>query len=115
MMTGYGLMNGFIALLHTPLRTTSNYSATADLHTLQITAANIKSSSASNVFKSRFLVTDVNSENSSDPRTQVLPARFLYKTDCQLSTNNSQVGGHSTENIGPLFLCAYSLPRDGVA
>jgi hypothetical protein len=33
---GYGLVNEFIDRLHTPLRTTSYYSAIADLHTLQI-------------------------------------------------------------------------------
>jgi hypothetical protein len=35
-------MNGFIDYLYTPLGTTSNYSAIADLHTLQITAAPAK-------------------------------------------------------------------------
>jgi hypothetical protein len=39
---GYGLVNGFIDLLYTPLGTTSNYSATFNLHTLQITTAPAK-------------------------------------------------------------------------
>jgi hypothetical protein len=37
LQTGYGLVNGFIDHLCTPLRTTSNCSAIANLHTLQIT------------------------------------------------------------------------------
>jgi hypothetical protein len=37
-----GLVNGFIDHLYTPLGNTSNYSAIADLHTLQITTAPAK-------------------------------------------------------------------------
>jgi hypothetical protein len=33
----FGLANGFIDHLYTPLGTTSNYNAVADFHTLQIT------------------------------------------------------------------------------
>jgi hypothetical protein len=36
---GYGLVNGFIDNLYTPLGTTSNYSNIAHLHTFQITTA----------------------------------------------------------------------------
>jgi hypothetical protein len=36
---GMGLVNGFTDHLYTPLGTTSNYSAIANLHTLQITTA----------------------------------------------------------------------------
>jgi hypothetical protein len=36
---GYGLVNGFIDHLYTSLGTTSNYSATVNLHNSQITAA----------------------------------------------------------------------------
>jgi hypothetical protein len=39
---GYGLVNGFIDHLYTPLRTASNYSAIANRHTLQITTAPTK-------------------------------------------------------------------------
>jgi hypothetical protein len=55
------------------LGTTSNCNATANLNTLQITTANTKSSPARSVFNSRFLVTDVNSEDSSASSVQVLP------------------------------------------
>jgi hypothetical protein len=41
-MTMYGLVNGFIDHLCTPVGTTSNFSAIASLHTLQITAAPAK-------------------------------------------------------------------------
>jgi hypothetical protein len=51
--------------------TASNYSAIAYIHNLQITSANIKSS-ASSVFNSRFLVTGVNSGDSSASRAQML-------------------------------------------
>jgi hypothetical protein len=69
--TGFGLVNGFID--HTPLGTSSNYSAIADLHTLQITIPHIESSPACSVFNSRFLVKDINSGGSSASRAQVLP------------------------------------------
>jgi hypothetical protein len=52
----------FINHFITRLGTTSNYSAIASLHTLQITAENTKSSSACNIFTSRLLVTASNSE-----------------------------------------------------
>jgi hypothetical protein len=61
--------------LLTQLGTVSNYSATADLHTLQITAANTKFSAAHSVFNSRFLVTDFNNGDSSASRAQVFPVR----------------------------------------
>jgi hypothetical protein len=59
------------------LGTTSNYSSIADLHTLKITAANTKSSSANRVFNRRFLVKDVNSGDSSGSRAQALPVRRI--------------------------------------
>jgi hypothetical protein len=77
-------VNGFIDHLYTPLGTTSNHSAAANLHNSQITTA--KSSPACSVFNGRFLVTGVNSGDSSASRAQVLPSRFQYRTDCQLST-----------------------------
>jgi hypothetical protein len=61
---GYRRAVDWILDLVTRLGNTSNYSDIADHHTLQITAANTKSSSARSVFDSRFLVTDVNSANS---------------------------------------------------
>jgi hypothetical protein len=48
---------GFSDHLYTPLGTTSNYSSTANLHILQITAANTKSSPTCIVFNSRSLAT----------------------------------------------------------
>jgi hypothetical protein len=39
---GYGLVNRFIGHLYAPLRTTSNYSAIANLRTLQIATAPAK-------------------------------------------------------------------------
>jgi hypothetical protein len=74
-MEGYD----WILDLFTPHRITSNYSAIADLQTLQVTAANTKSSAASNVFNSRFLITDVNSRYSSASRALVLPVRRIFR------------------------------------
>jgi hypothetical protein len=65
----------WILHLLTPLGNTSNYSAIADLHTSEITAANTKSSPVRSVFNSRFLVTDVNSGDSSASGCQVLLVR----------------------------------------
>jgi hypothetical protein len=45
-----------------------------------------KSFPAHSVFNSSFLVTDVNSGDSSASRAQVLPSRFQYITACQVST-----------------------------
>jgi hypothetical protein len=50
-------VNGFIGHLYTPLGTTSNYSAIADLHILQITTALAKPFPARRIF-SRSLATD---------------------------------------------------------
>jgi hypothetical protein len=43
---GHGLVNGFTDHLNTPLGTTSNYSAIANLHISQITTAPAKHSSS---------------------------------------------------------------------
>jgi hypothetical protein len=54
---GFGLDIGFIDHLYTRLGTTSNYSATANLHNSQITSAPAKPFPACCVFTSRSLVT----------------------------------------------------------
>jgi hypothetical protein len=51
---GFGLANGFIDHLYTPLGTTSNYSAIVDFHTLQITSTR----EVFSVFTSHILATD---------------------------------------------------------
>jgi hypothetical protein len=58
--------------LLTQIGITSNHNAIAD-HTLQIAVANTKSSPARSVFNSHFLVTDINSGDSSAFRVQVFP------------------------------------------
>jgi hypothetical protein len=65
--------------LLTQLATTSNYSATAYPHTLQITAANTRSSAARSVLKSRFMATEVNSGDFSASHAQVLPVRRISR------------------------------------
>jgi hypothetical protein len=61
----FGLDIGFIAHLYTQLGTTGNYSATANLHNLQITTEPAKTFPACCVFTSRSLVTASNSRDSS--------------------------------------------------
>jgi hypothetical protein len=78
-------MNGFIDHLYTPLGTTSNYSATADLHTLQITTAPAKPFPACYVLTSRFLATTSNSGDSSASHAQVLLSQPPVQNSCQLS------------------------------
>jgi hypothetical protein len=87
--TGYGLVNGFTDHLYTPLRTTSNYSAIANLHTLQFTTAPVKSFKACCVFISRSVATDSNGWNSSASHAQVLSSQ----PPMQNSTLNWQLTG----------------------
>jgi hypothetical protein len=63
--------------LLTPLGTTSTCNAIADLHTFTARSVN-----------SRFLVTDVNSGNSTHHHAQLLLSRFQYRTACQISTDS---------------------------
>jgi hypothetical protein len=58
--------------LYTPLGTTSNYSATADLHTLHITTAPAKPFPACCALTSRSLATASNSGDSSASSAQIL-------------------------------------------
>jgi hypothetical protein len=63
-----GVWIGFIDHLYTPLGTTSNYSATANLHTLQITAARAKSSLSSvDVSWQRLLTTEIPGSHCNCP------------------------------------------------
>jgi hypothetical protein len=76
----FGLDTGFIDHLYTQRRTTSNYSAIANLHTLQITTAHAKSFPASCVFSSHSLATSYNSESSSAPALMsTLNDSFLHR------------------------------------
>jgi hypothetical protein len=84
-----GLDTGFIDHLYTRLGTTCNYSATANLHTLQNTVANTKSSPTCSVFNSRSLATASNNGDSSASRSQILLSQRLL----QSSTPNPQRTG----------------------
>jgi hypothetical protein len=68
-------VNGFIDHVYTRLGTTSNYSATANLHNSQIATAHSKPSPACCVFIRRSLVTAPNSGDSSVSRLQVLSSQ----------------------------------------
>jgi hypothetical protein len=93
----------FIDHLNTQLVTTSNYSAIANLHTLQITRAYAKSFPACNVFTGRFLLTASNSADSSVSALTPLPAGYRLTTDSVLQLTNSQAGGHLTPAPSLLF------------
>jgi hypothetical protein len=70
----------------------------ANLHTLQITAANTKSSPACNVFTSRSPATAYNSGDSSASCAH----RLQHRTTCQLST----------DFVAPVLFCI--TPRRGL-
>jgi hypothetical protein len=70
--------------LLTLLRTTSNYIATANLHTFQIIRSPAKPFSACCVLTGRFLATASNSGDSSTSRIQVLLSQPPMKGGCQL-------------------------------
>jgi hypothetical protein len=74
--------------LHTPLGTTSNYSAIANFHALQITTAPSKPFPACCVLTSLSLATASNSEGSSASRAQVLLSQPPVHNSCQLNYNN---------------------------
>jgi hypothetical protein len=74
-VTGFGLVNGFVDHLYTPLGITSSYNATANLHNSQITTAPAKPFPACCVFISRFLATASNSGDYSASRSQVLSSQ----------------------------------------
>jgi hypothetical protein len=67
---------------HSELQVITALSLVSTVHKL----LHAESSPACNIFKSHFLVTDVNSRDSSASRTLVVPSRFQYRTDYQLST-----------------------------
>jgi hypothetical protein len=60
---GFGLEIGLIDHFHTRHVNTLNYSAIADIHTLKITTAHVKSFQSA--FSSRFPVTDLNNGDLS--------------------------------------------------
>jgi hypothetical protein len=76
----------FIDHLYTPLGTTSNYSAIADLYTLQITTAPAKSSPVCGFSNSHSLATACNGGDSSASSAQVLLSQPPVMNSCQLST-----------------------------
>jgi hypothetical protein len=80
------MVNEFIDNLYTGLGTTSNYSATANLHYSQITTAPAKPFPACYVFTSRFLATASNSGDSSALRAQILSSQTPVQNS--LSTDN---------------------------
>jgi hypothetical protein len=117
-------VNGFINHLYTPLGTKSNYSAIANLHTLQITTAPVKP----------FFSLLCHSEDSSASRPKVHLSQPPMQNSCQLSTAtiapsplslpcraqltgrpnysaiSSQPPLQSSTNRPPQFLSLYNFP-----
>jgi hypothetical protein len=75
------LGTGFIGHFNTRLVKTLNYSAIADLHTLQITTAHAKSFPVCSVFTRRFPVTASNSGHSSTASIKPSLHRLPYNSD----------------------------------
>jgi hypothetical protein len=95
---GYGLVNGFIDHLHTPIGTTSNYSAITNLHTLQITTVPAKPFPVCCFITSHLLATASTNGDSSGSCAQVLLS--------QLPMQNSLLTVNST--IAPSLLSLHS-------
>jgi hypothetical protein len=76
---GMHFITGCIDHLYTPLITTRNYSATANLHTLQFTTAPAKPFPACCVLTIRSLATSSNSGGSSASRAEVLSSPTLLQ------------------------------------
>jgi hypothetical protein len=74
---GYGLVNGFIDHLYTPLGTTRYYGTTVNLHNVQITTAPAEPFPALCVRTSHSMAMVSNSGDSSLSRIQVLPSPAL--------------------------------------
>jgi hypothetical protein len=85
---GFGLDIGFIDHFNTQLGTTSNYSAIANLHTLQITRTDAKSLPACCVFTSRSLVTALTLEILQRPRSS--PVRMAAPFELTLFFTDSR-------------------------
>jgi hypothetical protein len=71
----YGLMNGFIDHLYTPLGTTSDYRAIANFHILKITITPAAPFPVCCVFNSRSIATASNNGDSSASRAHVVIVR----------------------------------------
>jgi hypothetical protein len=98
----------FIGHFTTRLGTTSNYSATANLHTLQITAEHIKPSTTCGVFTSRSLATASNSEDPSASALEPLvsgeyPANELSTQICPSAEPHRK---HSSSAVEYVFVAA---------
>jgi hypothetical protein len=97
-------VNGFIEHLHTPLGTTSKYSAIADLHTLHITIAHAKPQFFL-VFPSRCLVPALNNRDSSTSVLTPLPAGCTIHswTHCS-NCPGYNISARTTQKT-PFFYC----------
>jgi hypothetical protein len=86
--TGFWVCIGFTDHVYTRLRTTSNYSVTANLHNSKITTAPAKPFPACCVFTSRSLTTALTVETLQLPRPSLLwmAAPFQLRYNCPFSS-----------------------------
>jgi hypothetical protein len=89
-----------LTTLYTPLGTTGNYSAIANLHNSQFTTAPAKSLPACCVLTNRSLATVSNSGDSSAARVQVPPSPTLLQ-DCLLAIYSG--------TLSPILRCSCQL------
>jgi hypothetical protein len=101
-------MIGFIALIHSRFVTEINYSATANLHTSQITRATAKHFPACCVLTSRSLATASNSGDSSASRAQVLPSPTLVQ-NCLPAIPSTELNRHLFSASLAEFSCTLHL------
>jgi hypothetical protein len=83
------VVNGFIDHLYPPLGTTSNCSAIANVHILQITTAPSKTFSSLLYLQQPFLTTASNSGDSSASRAHVITVRRISRNWTVESQNQS--------------------------
>jgi hypothetical protein len=110
----YGRGMDWILDLLTPLRTTSNYSASAYLHTLEFTTAPPKPFPACYVVNRRSLATASNSGDSLASRAQVLLSQPPVQNSCQfpqLSSTAEFLLSYSQQRVSQIYFTTGGLPQ----
>jgi hypothetical protein len=105
---GVWINDWFIDSIYKRLVITSNYGATTNLNSSQITTAPAKPFPACCVFTSLFLATASNSWNSSASRAQVFPSPTPeLSLNCPLPCLQNPSTDH-TENISSIVACVFA-------
>jgi hypothetical protein len=99
------MVNGFTKHLYTRLGSTSNYSATADLHNSQITTAPAKPFSSLLCLHEPFPSNGFNSGDSSASHAQLLSSQSSVQNSTELTTG---VVYHQSVRLGAKSLETYA-------